>query len=89
MFISRKFEKFTNYNEYICYKSVGAHSIEEARLLKVLIEMQNKYKNPYIRFMWVADAKSAMCVVYSDSKKKERLTKLVSFDEAEKVIMNN
>lgn len=89
MFIPRKFEKFTNYNGYICDKRAGAHSIEEARLLKVLIEMQNKYKNPYIRFMWVADAKSAMCVLYSDSKKNERATKLVPFDEVEQLIMED
>lgn len=89
MFIPRKFEKFTNYNGYICDKRAGAHSIEEARLLKVLIEMQNKYKNPYIRFMWVANVESAMCVLYSDSKKNERATKLVPFDEVEQLIMED
>ena len=87
MFVPRKFEKFTNYNAYICGRRMGAHEVEEVRLLKVIIKMQEKYKKPYIRFMWMTQegVSEALCVVYSDYKKSERLTKLVPFSIAEKV----
>ena len=86
MFIPRQFEKYTNYNGYICDKRMNAHEIEVPRLLKVLADMQGKYKNPYIRFMWVTNATEAMCVLYSDFSKNERATKLVPFSEVEKII---
>ena len=86
MFIPRKLEKYTNYNGYICDKRMGAHEVEESRLLKVIMKMQEKYNNPYIRFMWVTDATEAMCVLYSDMKKNVRATKLVQFSDVEKVI---
>lgn len=93
MFIPRKYEKYTNYNGYIVGKSIRmeVHQIEESRLLKVLVKLQEKYKNPYIRFMWVANTTniicSSMCVLYSDFKKNERATKLVPFDDVERIIM--
>lgn len=88
MFIPRKYEKFTNYNGYICDKRVGAHEVEETRLLKVISKMQEKYKNPYIRFMWMQreGIEEALCVFYSDLIKNERATKLVPFSEVEQLI---
>ena len=83
MFIPRKYEKYTNYNGYICCSGRG-RKIDHARLLSFIDKLVVKYKHPYIRFMWVANTDEAMCVVYSDSKKNERLTKLISFDNAEK-----
>ena len=85
--MKKKIDKYTNYGGYVLMKRV-AHKIEEQRLEGVIDKLTKKYKNPYIRFMWVANVCSAMCVVYSDTKKNERLTKLVLFDDAEKVIMN-
>lgn len=87
MFLQKKFEKFTNYNDYICDKRMNAHDVEEVRLMKVIMKMQEKYKNPYLRFMWATDATSAMCVLYGDIKKNERVTKLVPFDEVEQLIL--
>ena len=87
MFIPKKFEKYTNYNGYICDKRMNAHEVDNIRLLKVIDKLTESYKNPYIRFMWVADTDSAMCVVYSDLKKNMRMTKLVPFDKAEELIM--
>ena len=87
MFIPKKFEKYTNYNGYICDKRMNAHEVDNIRLLKVIDKLTDTYKNPYIRFMWVVDANNAMCVVYSDLKKNMRMTKLIPFDEAEKLIM--
>ena len=85
----RKYEKYTNYNVYIIGHKSGSHEVNHERLLSFIDKLIVKYKNPYIRFMWVSNADTAMCLVYSDLKKNEKLTKLVSFDEAEKVIMNN
>lgn len=84
MFIPRKYEKYTNYNVYIIGHRTGSHEINHERLLSFIDKLTAKYKNPYVRFMWVANTDKAMCVVYSDSKKNERLTKLISFDNAEK-----
>lgn len=88
MFIPRKFDKYTNYNGYICDRRAGAHEVEEERLLNAIAKMQNKYKNPYIRFMWMTreGVEEALCVLYSDMKKNERVTKLVPFSEAENII---
>ena len=88
MFIPKKFEKYTNYNGYICDRRMSAHEVGESRLLKVIMKMQEKYKNPYIRFLWITNAQDPMCVFYSDFKKNERATKLVPFDEVEKIIMD-
>ena len=87
MFIPKKFEKYTNYNGYICDKRRNAHEVDNIRLLKVIDKLTDTYKNPYIRFMWAADTNNAMCVVYSDLKKNMRMTKLVPFDKAEELIM--
>ena len=91
MFIPRKFEKFTNYNGYICDTRKVARKIEETRLLKVLIKMQEKYKNPYIRFMWMKreGCDEALCILYSNIKKNEQATKLVPFSEVEQIIMED
>ena len=91
MFIPRKFEKYTNYNGYICDKRTGACEVGESRLLKVVVKMQEKYKNPYIRFMWMTKegVNEALCVLYSDFSKNERVTKLVPFSEVEKLIMED
>ena len=86
MFIPKSFDKYTNYNVYIVGGSNRAHEIEHSRLLNVIAKLREKYKNPYIRFMWVSDG-TAKCVVYSDLKKNTRLTKLVLFDEFEKSII--
>jgi hypothetical protein len=89
MFLPRKFDKYTNYNGYICDKRMNAHEVEEARLLKAIIKMQEKYKDPYIRFMWVTDATEPMCVLYEDLSNNGRKTKLVPFSEVERVIMED
>lgn len=91
MFIPRQFEKFTNYNGYICDKRAGAKEIEMSRLLKFIVKMQEKFKNPYIRFMWTTKdgVDEALCVMYSDFKKNERATKLVPFSEVEQLIMED
>lgn len=88
MFIPRKYEKYTNYNSYICDKRCGAHEVEESRLLRAIMKMQEKYKNPYLRFMWMQKegCDEALCALYSDMKKNERATKLVPFSEVEKII---
>lgn len=87
MFLPKKFEKYTNYNGYICAKRMSAHEVDNIRLLKVIDKLTDSYKNPYIRFMWVAYTDSAMCVVYSDLKMNVRMTKLIPFDKAEELIM--
>ena len=86
MFIPKSFDKFTNYNVYIIGGGNRAHEIEHSRLFNVIAKLKEKYKNPYIRFMWVSDG-TIKCVVYSDTKKNAHLTKLVLFDEFEKSIM--
>ena len=87
MFIPKKYEKYTNYNVYIIGHRDGSHEINHERLLGFIDNLTAKYKNPYVRFMWVANTDKAMCVVYSDMKKNERLTKLISFDNAEDVVL--
>lgn len=87
--LPKKYEKYTNYNGYIVGNKKFAHAIEEIRLLKVITKMCEKYKSPYIRFMWVADAPTAVCVLYSDVKKNEHVTKIVLFDDVEKLIMED
>jgi len=87
MFLPRKFDKYTNYNGYICDKRTCACEVEESRLLKVIMKMQEKYKKPYLRFMWMTreGVNEALCVLYSDVKKCERATKLVTFSEVERM----
>lgn len=87
MFIPKKLEKYTNYNGYIVGNRISSIVVEESRLLNVIAKMQAKYKNPYIRFMWVSDATTTMCILYSDFKKNERATKIVPFDEVERIII--
>lgn len=91
MFLPRKFDKYTNYNGYICDKRIGAYEVEESRLLKVIMKMQEKYKNPYLRFMWMTreGVNEALCVLYSNAKKSERATKLVPFSEVEQMFTEN
>lgn len=91
MFLQRKFDKYTNYNGYIVDKRTGAYEVEESRLLKVIMKMQEKYKNPYLRFMWMTreGVNEALCVLYSDVKKCERATKLVPFSEVERMFTEN
>ena len=88
MFLPRKLEKYTNYNGYICDGRKNVHEVEESRLLSAIAKMQEKYKNPYIRFMWMSKdgVDEALCILYSDIKKYERATKIVPFSEVEKVI---
>ncbi len=91
MFLPRKFDKYTNYNVYIVDRRTYAYEIEESRLLKVITKMQEKYKNPYLRFMWMKreGVDEALCVLYSDKKKYERATKLVPFSEVERMFTEN
>ena len=86
MFLQRKYEKYTNYNGYICDKRMNAHEVEETRLIKAIQKMSEKYKDPYIRFMWIADVEYPMCILYENLSENGRKTKLVPFDEVEKVI---
>jgi len=89
MFIPRTYEKYTNYNGYICDRRMGAKEVDQIRLLKVIDKLSSDYKKPYIRFMWVPmkDVTEAVCFVYSDKDKMTKLTKLVPFSEAERVVM--
>ena len=88
MFLPKQLEKFTNYNSYIVGHSLcGVHEVESKQLCSLIGRLRERFKNPYIRFMWMTQegVNEALCVVYSDIKKNERLTKLVPFSEAEKV----
>jgi len=88
MFIPKQLEKYTNYNSYIVEKRLDCvHEVETKRLCSLIGKLREKFKNPYIRFMWMTQegVSEALCVVYSDYKKSERLTKLVPFSIAEKV----
>ena len=84
--MTNKIAKYTNYNAYICDKRMAAHEVDEKKLEEVVEKLTKMYKNPYIRFMWVANSNKAMCVVYSNTKKNERSTRLVSFEVAEEII---
>ena len=84
--MTNKIAKYTNYNAYILVKGMAAHKVDEKKLEDVVEKLTKMYKNPYIRFMWVANSNKAMCVVYSDTKKNERFTRLVSFDVVEEII---
>lgn len=88
MIIPKKFDRYTNYNVYIIANR-KALTVEVERLFAVIAKMQQKYKKPYIRFMWTSDATTAMCILYSDYKKNERATKLVPFDEVEQIVMED
>ena len=81
--LPKELEKYTNYNSYLIGYRKGQHEVNEQRLMKFIGVLIKKYKNPYIRFMWVSNADKPMCVIYSDVKKMERATKLIPFDEAE------
>ena len=88
MFIPREFDKFTNYNSYIVEKRLDCvHEVELTRLASLIGRLRQRFRNPYIRFMWMKQegVGEALCVVYSDYKKNERLTKLVPFSTEEKV----
>ena len=89
MFLPRKFDKYTNYNVYITKKGRCAFEIDNARLMKVVLKMAEKYKDPYIRFMWVSNTDTAVCFLYESVKKNVRKTKIVPFDEVEKIIMED
>lgn len=83
--MTNKIAKYTNYNAYILERH-AAHKVDEKRLEEAVEKLTKMYKNPYIRFMWVSNSNKAMCVVYSDTKKNERFTRLVSFDVVEEII---
>lgn len=87
--MTNKIVKYTNYNAYMLVKGMAAHKVDEKKLEEIVEKLTKMYKNPYIRFMWVANSNKAMCVIYSDSRKNGRLTKLIPFDDAEKIIMSN
>ena len=87
MFLPKQLDKYTNYNSYIVGKRLDSvHEVEHKRLCALIGKLRTKLKNPYIRFMWMTQegVNEPLCVVYSDSKKNERLTKLVPFSVAEK-----
>ena len=88
MFLPKQLEKYTNYNSYIVEKRLDCvHEVENKRLCSLIGKLREKFKNPYIRFMWMKQegADEALCVVYSDIKKNERLTKLVPFSVASEI----
>ena len=84
--MTNKIAKYTNYNAYMLVKGMATHKVDEKKLEEVVGKLTKMYKDPYIRFMWVANSNKAMCVVYSDTKKNERFTRLVSFDVVEEII---
>ena len=84
--MTNKIAKYTNYNAYMLVKGMAAHEVDEKKLESVVEKLTRMYKDPYVRFMWVANSNKAMCVVYSDTKKNERFTRLVSFDVVEEII---
>lgn len=74
---------YTNYNVYRVAKQ-SSHEIDRERLERIIERCKEKYtEKPYIRFMWVASAEEAMCVLYNG---KERATKLIPISELEKQI---
>lgn len=87
MFLPKKLDKYTNYNAYLAGNS-PAYEVDKLRLAEVIGKLKDKYKRPYIRFIWNANADEAMCITYLDFKKGERLMKLIPFRELE-VIVNN
>lgn len=92
MFIPKKLEKFTNYNGYICDMRLDCvHEVDIKHLCSLIGTLRKKFRSPYIRFMWMTQegVDEPLCVVYSDIGKNVRLTKLIPFSEAEKVIMGN
>ena len=84
--MTNKIVKYTNYNAYMLIKGTAVHKVDEKKLEGVVEKLTKMYKSPYIRFMWVANSDKAICVVYSDTKKNERFTRLVSFDVVEEII---
>ena len=88
MFLPKQLEKYTNYNSYIVMRALnGAHEVDHMRLCTLIGKLRERFKNPYIRFMMITreGVNEALCVVYSDFKKDERLTKLIPFSAAETV----
>lgn len=88
MILPKQLEKYTNYNSYIVEKRLDCvHEVENKRLCSLIGKLREKFKNPYIRFMWMKQegVDEALCVVYSDIKNNERLTKLVPFSVASEI----
>lgn len=76
-------DKYSNYNVYFLGSGSMGHSIEEERLLKVIEACRDLLKKPYIRFIYASRFDEAAGVVYDGS---ERVTKLVSLSDIEKMI---
>lgn len=81
--MNKMFDKFTNYNAYYVANRAASKEVDETRLAKIIQALRDLLKKPYIRFMWLADAVEASCIVYDGS---ERVTKLVPISEIEKMI---
>ena len=86
--MTNKIAKYTNYNAYILVKGMAAHKVNEKKLEEVVEKLTKMYKNPYIRFMWVANSNKAMCVVYSDTKRMSDLQGLFHLMWLKKLSMN-
>lgn len=58
--MKKKIDKYTNYDVYIIVPKMAAHEVDKQRLEGVVDKLTEKYKNPYIRFMWVSNVDTAM-----------------------------
>lgn len=78
-------DKFSNYNYYaVCS---GATKISEPRLRKVIEMVRDRNKGKgYVRFMLAREKSEPMCILYSDNKGTERLTKLITLTELENLL---
>lgn len=79
-------DKYSNYNSFIVGAdgtNIVAPKIEEERLRNIIESCIIMLKKPWLRFMYASDAIEAYCVVYDG---EERVTKLISISEVEKMI---
>lgn len=79
-------DKYSNYNPYIVGAdgtNIVAPKIEEERLQNIIESCVKILKKPWIRFMYASDAIEAHCIVYDG---ENRVTKLISISEVEKMI---
>ena len=87
----KRIDKYSNYNGYVLAawrNKPMAVEVSEERLIKTINSCITLLKNPYLRFMYVSKKgggryDEAMCVLYDG---KNRLTRLVSISEIERMI---
>ena len=85
MFNNKIIDKYSNYNNYVIGKSLGAkiYEVKEDRLLRLIQSFRYLLKKPYLRFMWIKSKNEAVFVLYDGDK---RLTGLITMNEADALI---